>query len=100
MASLFSESIYVNSVAELYAIQDEILVAITMQKMKIHFVDAGHVCNIEDRFGFLTNQMDVYKCIMIPSSLRDEAIRFSNIIENMTGHFLHFFCSVCGDQNI
>ena len=100
MATIFNESVYVNNKTDLYGIQDQILVAMTIGKKKIHFVNANHTCNIVDRFGFLTNQMDVYKCILIPNSLRDEAIRFSTNIENMTGHVLYFFCSVCGDQNI
>ena len=100
MATFFNESVYVNNKTDLYGIQDHILVALTLEKKKIHFINGSHICNTDDRFGFLTNQMDVYKCILIPNSLRDEAIRFSSIIENMTGHVLHFFCSVCGDQNI
>ena len=99
MATIFNESVYVNNKTDLYGIQGHILVALTLEKKKIHFINGSHICHTDDRFGFLTNQMDDYKCIIIPNSLRDEAIRFATNIENMTGYQLYFFCCVCGDQN-
>ena len=71
-----------------------------MKNLKLHIVDASHVCDKMDRFGFLNNKMEDYKCIIMPSILREEALRFTKIIENETGHEIYFFCCVCGDQNI
>ena len=91
MASSFNQTIYVNSMDELYAMQNDILIALTVNDLKLHMVDASHVCEKIDKFGFLTNRMEDYKCIIIPSILREEAFRFSKIIENETGHEIYIF---------
>ena len=100
MEPIFNAPVHVNTISALYAIQDDILVALTVIGLKIHIIDGSHVCGVDDRLGFLENRMMDYKCIIIPSTLREEALRFCTIIENQTGHEIHLFCPLCGHQNI
>ena len=93
------KAILINSIDQLYDIQDTILSVLTMSDIQLHFVSAEHEC-INDKHGFLNNMMEKYKCIQIPTTLRDGALRFASNIENTTGCEIHFFCCVCGHQYI
>ena len=95
----FNQKIHLINISSLYDIQKEIIIAVTVLDLKIHLIDETHVC-VEDTHGFLENRMPVYKCIIIPSTLREEAFTFCNIIENVTGHEINLFCPLCGHQNI
>ena len=100
MEQIFNFGLHVNTKSELYAIQDNILFALVVIGLEIHIIDGSHICGVDDPLGFLENRMTHYKCIIIPSDLREEALRFCNIIENQTGHQIHMFCQLCGHQNI
>ena len=100
MSSVFNQTLSVNCIDELYALQNEILIALTINEVKLHMVAGGHVCDKFDKLGFLTNTMETYKCIIIPNTLRKKALRFAKIIHNETGREIGFFCCAYGHQNM
>ena len=96
---MFDKPIIIISIEELYSIQHEILTLLTYTDIELHMVSGEHACG-EDKQGFLKNSMERYKCIIIPTTLRDDALQFANIIQNETGREILFFCCVCGHQNM
>ena len=94
---MWNNPIRINTTAELYAIQHEILNLLICTDTELHIVDAEHGCAI-DRLGFLNNSMERYKCILIPSTLKNSALRFATIIQNVTKREIHFFVLLMGTK--
>ena len=88
---MWNNPIRINTTAELYAIQHEILNLLICTDTELHIVDAEHGYGM-DRLGFENNSMGHYKCILIPSTLKNNALLFVNIIQNVTKRTFFLCC--------
>ena len=96
--AIFNSQVKLNNISELFAMQDDIILAVTALDFKLHLIVDSHVCG-EDRVEFLQNKMPFHKCIIVSQKTRDEAQNFCKIIKNVTGRELFMWCPLCGHPN-
>lgn len=97
---MLNKKIVVYSKEQLYNMEATIVSALLIHDMKLHFVSLDHDCSDEDSQGFLTNQIENFKCIIIPNTLLSDTLRFARIIKNCTRRKIQFLCCVCGHSMI
>ena len=52
MEAIFNFGLHVNTTAELYAIQDNILFVLVLKGLEIHIIDGSHSCGVDDHSAF------------------------------------------------
>ena len=101
MASRFDTRVEINSLDDLYKLQQDIM-ALACNDVKLHFI-SDHIC-VEDKNHFLDNAMEQFKCIMIdPRSDPDivyQASRMAKIMKNQMRYKIEFFCPLCNHQTM
>lgn len=95
--AFWNNQIKINNTTELYDLQVDIIHMLISMQVEIHIIEYQHPCSL-DMLGCKNNRMADYKCIQIPSEMKNGALTFATIIKNCTRKKIHFFCPICGHQ--